>query len=395
MALANFKIAFGARGAQYTKEDKDIVLSTMEGRGGLTQGRWQERFEESFCSHFSLDSAFATSSCTGALELAAILCQLKPEDEVIAPAHTFAATALPFARTGATIRWADIDPDTWVMSADSVAELITKKTKVLVVVHLYGVPADMDALLELARANDIIVIEDCAQALGATFKGKPAGGFGEASCFSFHSHKILTTLGEGGLLAVNRPAWKGLVAGLRHNGMRGFDGNRDRYWLPAMTNVDFDIEGQWPYKFCLGETQCALGFSLLQRLAKTIRRREELARRIRAAFSTTDFFTFQSLPDDRTSAFYALPIRVADKHRDKVITRMAEDFGVQCVTQYYPLYRYPIFVKAGFGEAMCPHTESFYDNMLSIPFYEGLTDEEVDQMIGGLTACANNEGSRS
>ena len=74
---------------------------------------------------------------------------------------------------------------------------------------------------------------------------------------------------------------------------------------------------------------------------------------------------------------------------------MAEDFGVQCVTQYYPLYRYPIFVKAGFGEAMCPHTESFYDNMLSIPFYEGLTDEEVDQMIGGLTACANNEGSRS
>ena len=185
---------------------------------------------------------------------------------MICPAHTFAASAIPFCHTGASIRWADIDQRSLVVSAETIAPLVNENTKVIIVVHLYGLVCDMDPILELAHERGILVVEDVAQALGATYKGRQAGSMGDFGCFSFHTHKNMTTLGEGGVLTVKDPELAKVVPGFRHNGMRGFEGERENYWTPAMGNVDFDWDGVWPYNFCIGEIQCAAGIKQLERV---------------------------------------------------------------------------------------------------------------------------------
>src|SRR5262249_20021141 len=156
-------------------------------------------------------------------------------------------SAIPFARAGARLVWADIDPDTRVVTAETIRARVSMHTRVIVVVHLYGLVCDMDPIMALAKEHDLLVVEDAAQALGARYKGHAAGTIGDFGCFSFHTHKNITTLGEGGMLAVASPEQAALVPGLRHNGMRAYGGDRERYWVPAMSDVDFDIEALWPY----------------------------------------------------------------------------------------------------------------------------------------------------
>ena len=132
---------------------------------------------------------------------------------------------------------------------------ITPSTKAIVPVHLLGMPTDMPAIMEIARKHGLRVIEDCAQAPGAAIQGKKVGTFGDFGCFSLHGAKNITTLGEGGVLTVRSDADAALVPGIRHNGIRPFPPERERYWVPAMTNVDLDMENVWPNNFSIGEAQ--------------------------------------------------------------------------------------------------------------------------------------------
>ncbi len=379
------QVPWSGRGQAYTDEEIAVVVQAMKDADPLTQGRHQTAFEERFARLIGLPRAFAVSSCTAALELSAVLLDLGPEDEVVMPAHTFAATAIPFARTGARIKWADIDPDTRVVTAGTLAAVTTERTKVFVVVHLYGLVCDMDPILDLARSRGIKVVEDAAQCLGATYKGRQAGSMGDFACFSFHSHKNVSTLGEGGMLTVRDEALAALVPGLRHNGVRPFPGDRKRYWQPAMSNVDFDIEGLWPYNFCIGEVQCALGFKLLERLDVINRERAERGRRFIDAFSGYPELSFQKITDGCEHSYHLLAARYDGSRfgatRDELIELLAFSYGVKTVVQYCPLYRYPLFRKAGFGVANCPNTDHFFDNMISFPFQHWMSDLEFSTMI--------------
>lgn len=187
---------------------------------------------------------------------------------MIIPAYTFCATAIPFGGTGAKIVWADTDAKTWEVDPGDIDRKITGRTKAIVVVHLLGMPADMSAIMAIAKRRGLRVVEECAQAPGASIDGKKVGTFGDFGCFSFHGAKNMTTLGEGGILCVKSDDDAKLVPGIRHNGVRAFPGDRDRYWVPAMSNVDIDQEGVWPNDFCIGEAQCAQG----QRRAQAPRR---------------------------------------------------------------------------------------------------------------------------
>ena len=282
---SNVVVPWSGRGPNYTEDEIATVVAAMRDADPQTQGRYQAEFEQRFGAYVGSPHAFAMSSCTAALELAAVLCRLQPGDEVISPAHTFAATVIPFARTGASLRWADIDPDTRVVTAETIRPLIGPRTKVVIVVHLYGLVCDMDPILDLAREHQIVVVEDAAQALGAKYKGRQAGSIGDIGCFSFHTHKNITTLGEGGMLVLRSAKSAEAVPGLRHNGMRGYEGDRSRYWVPAMSNVDFDIAGLWPYNFCIGEVQCALGSKMLERLDAINAERKKRAERFIAAMT--------------------------------------------------------------------------------------------------------------
>ena len=200
-----FRIPFSGRSHNYTDGEISIAVEAMRTAVPLTQGSYLRAFEENFRQYTGTEHAFAVSNATAGLELAAQLCQFQTGDEVIIPAHTFVASAVPFGRTGATIRWADIDPDTRLISAQSVQSLISPRTKLIVAVHLYGLPADMDALVALAEQHRLMVVEDCAQAPGAKYKGRRVGSIGDFGAFSFQTAKNIQTLGEGGMLAVRDP----------------------------------------------------------------------------------------------------------------------------------------------------------------------------------------------
>jgi dTDP-4-amino-4,6-dideoxygalactose transaminase len=350
----------------------------------LTQGAYLEEFEKIFSDYHEGLPAFATSSCAGALELIADLIQIHPGDEVIIPAHTYVASAIPFARHGAKLIWADIDSDTRVITANSIAPLITSRTKAVVMVHLYGLCGPMDEIMALSEKHGFYVIEDCAQALGASYRGKKCGTFGHLSCYSFHAQKNITTLGEGGIITTRLPEHAKLIPGLRHNGHIEYP-ERPFYWQPAMVNVDFDIEGVWPHNFSIGEPQCALGTQLMKRLDDLNARRYRNARRIVEALSDYPELKFQIIPEGSSHVYHLLCARydsdIPGVDRNDLIQALAFEHGIQAVVQYYPLYRYPLMVKAGFGEANCPNTDQFFDNMLSLPFYEWYSEQQIDLLI--------------
>jgi len=382
---SQYKIPWSGRSVNYSEQEIKVVIDAMKTADPLTQGKYLKEFENNFSDYLGVKNSFGVSNCTAALELAAILSGLKQEDEVIIPAHTFCATAIPFARTGAKIVWADIDKDTRTVSAETLEKCITKKTKVIVVVHLYGLMADMESIMELAQKHNILVVEDCAQAIGAEHEVKKAGSYGDFACFSFHCQKSLNTLGEGGMLVVKSNELSKLVPGLRHNGSKPYPTGREKFWMPAMSDVDFDIDNFWPYNFCIGEVQCALGVEILKTIDFQNNKRKERAQKMINAFKNYEELSFQKVKKTGMHVYHLLSARYDGKkygrNRDDLIELMTQKYLIKTIVQYNPLYRYPMFQKAGFGNANCPNTDEFFDNMISFPFHLWMEEQYFDYMI--------------
>ena len=386
--MSNFKIPFTARSHNYTKDEIDVVVNAMQSSSTLTQGENQKLFEEKFSKFLGVKSSFVLNSAASALELSAQLCQFKNGDEVIIPAHTYTASAYPFIKKGAKVIWADIDLATRVVTADTIEACISSKTKAIVVVHLYGYGADMPEILALAKKKNLIVIEDVAQALGVKISNKMAGSYGDFGIFSFQSHKNISTLGEGGMLVVNNKKFLKLIPMLRHNGHCDFNFQKEKYWLPAMGNVDLpEINGEklMPNNFCMGEVQCALGSKLLDRIELINKERQK-----RALFfieSMADFkdLEFHKVVSERHN-YHLLVARLLRGKRDEFISKMANE-GVQCIVQYYPLYRYDLYKKLGYSNAKCPNTDIFFDNMVSFPFQQTIESSDFKWMIQITKKC--------
>jgi dTDP-4-amino-4,6-dideoxygalactose transaminase len=234
--MTAFRIPFGGRAHEYTKEEIATVVSVMKSRASLTQGQFRDRFEDKVRQYACVDHAFAVNTATSALDLAATLCQFNPQEEaeIIVPGHTFTSSVYPFAKRGAKIVWADIDLSTHVVSASHLEARLSGSTRAVIVPHLYGYACDMLEISQFAAENRLILIEDAAQAFGVECDGRKVGTFGDFGVFSFHSHKNISTLGEGGMLLVRDEAHATLVPMLRHNGHCSFPQPRDDYWVPAM-----------------------------------------------------------------------------------------------------------------------------------------------------------------
>jgi dTDP-4-amino-4,6-dideoxygalactose transaminase len=378
-----FKIPFSGKAHDYTDAEIATVVEAMRTADPLTQGRYRNRFEEAFGAYVGSRNCFAVCNATAALEMAAQLCRFQPGDEVIIPSHTFTASAYPFAKKGASIVWADIDLHTRVVTPETIAPLITPRTRALVVVHLYGFMADMPAIMDLAGRHGIFVVEDAAQSLGTELDGMKSGACADFGIYSLHSHKNITTLGEGGILSVRDDDTAKIVPMLRHNGHCGFDFERDDYWVPAMGNVDFPVlqgEPVWPNNYCLGEIECALGEKLLERLDNINDEKRRRALHFIDELSEFPELQFHRV-DSRRHNYHLLVAMAAEGIRNEFIRRMSRDKGVQCVVQYYPLNRYPLYIRAGFGAAVCPNADTFFDNMVSFPFHHWMSDDDFSYML--------------
>ena len=381
----DIKVNFSGRALKYTEEEIAVVADAMRNAETLTQGRHLQEFQKKFAAYQGLPegSCFAVMNGVSALELSAQLCMFGPGDEVVMPSHTFTASAYPFAKKGAKLVWADIDLTTRVVDANTIKAALTPKTRAIVVVHLYGYVADMPAIMELARSRGILVIEDAAQSIGADVDGVRSGSFGDMAIFSFHSHKNLTTLGEGGMLVVRDEKLARLVPALRHNGHCAYPGERPDYWIPAMGNVDMPmLDGRplWPNNYCIGEIECALGAVMLDRIDRINAEKRARALRFIDALAAYPELAFHRVDTTRHN-YHLLAARMTSGKRDAFIRAMYARHGVKCVVQYMPLDRYDLYVKLGLGRASCANADAFYDNMISFPFQHWLTDEEFDHML--------------
>ncbi len=379
----NFKIPFSGRGHAYVESEIEAVIEAMHAPLSLTQSKYKDEFEKSFSDYAGSKYSFTVNTATSALELSAQICQFKNNDEVIIPSHTYTSSAYPFLKAGAKIVWADIDLQTRVVTKETIEACLTKNTRAIVVPHLYGFGAQIDEIVELVEGMNIVVVEDAAQSLGVRLDTRMTGTFADFGVFSFHSHKNMTTLGEGGMITTNDSKYKELIPMLRHNGHCGFNFERENYWQPAMGNVDLPIldnEPIMPSNYCLGEVECAIGIELLKRIDQLNDQKRERAIYFIDAMQDFDQLEFHRVDNDRHNYHLLVAMDKSGK-RDSFIRKMAFDEGIQCVVQYYPLNRYDLYQKLGYGEANCPNADRFFDNMISLPFQHMLTDSELDQII--------------
>ena len=376
-----FEIEFPKRGLKYTEAEIACVVDFLRSDKGLTQGEQQALFEAKFREKFGLGNCLALCNAASGFHLISDLLGLGEDDEVVCPAHTYAASAYPFLKYGARVVFADIDPIKRVATAEYLLKAVTAKTRVIVAVHLYGYVIDLTEVRRVCDERGILLVEDCAQAIGGKRFGKYAGTVGDFSIFSFQSQKNISTLGEGGMLSVDerqKDKFESLKLA-RHNGHVPFE-EKEAYWLPAMVNLVAPEDGKriiMPQNYCLTEIQCLVGLLTLERVDELSKLRREKAIRVIEDFSDPEAIRFHKV-NSEAHVYHLLVGEVMQKDaRDGCIDWLNKQ-GIQPVIQYYPLYKYPLFQQYGADQIELPNTEAFYSAMISMPFSAAMKDAQLE-----------------
>ena len=288
----------------FTGEDEWQACREPLMNGWLTQGPKVAAFEETFAERHQVTHALATTSCTTALHLILVAMGIGPGDEVIVPAFTWVATANVVIYCGATPVFADVDPLTNNISPEEISQRLTAKTKAVIVVHLFGLCADMDAIREVVPQH-IKIIEDAACAAGASYKGVSAGALGDAAAFSFHPRKSITT-GEGGMVTTNNNELADVINKLRNHGAEISEEQRHSgprpYLLP-----EFNLLG---FNYRMTDLQGAVGLVQLAKLDQFIAERQQWAEFYRKEFKSLEWLRMPVIPENGTHAWQAFVITV-------------------------------------------------------------------------------------
>ena len=256
---------------EFIKEDFENILKPLES-GWVVQGMYVKEFEDKWCQFTKAKNSIAVTSCTTALHLSLAAWGIKSGDEVILPAFTWIATANAAEYLNAKPVFCDINPDTFNIDVGKIESLITKKTKAIVPVHLFGLPADMDVIMDIAKKRNLIVIEDAACGFAAKYKGVHVGNFGNAGCFSFHPRKAITT-GEGGMITTSDVRLAGKMRSMRDHGaaMEAHNDNTQQkpYLLP-----EFPYLG---YNYRMTDIQASIGSTQMNRAGDIFEKRNKIA----------------------------------------------------------------------------------------------------------------------
>lgn len=347
-------------------------------------GVFTKKCVQYFCENYYFKKTLLTTSCTDALEMAALLLDIKPGDEVIIPSFTFVSTANAFVLRGAKIIFADSQAENPNIDPKHVAALISSRTKAIVVVHYAGVACDMDEIMALASANSIIVVEDAAQAIDSFYKGVPLGSIGALGAFSFHETKNIIS-GEGGMLIVNDQRYQRRAEIIREKGTNRsafFRGEVDKYgWV--------DIGSS----FLPSDIIAAYLFAQLENLRMIQERRIEIVARYRnclEGFAKEGRFSIANLPSYATEnghMFYL--ICESNEVRSALLSELKKK-GIHAVFHYLPLHTSPYFSKFYRGESL-PRADHFSDCLVRLPLFYELTDEEVDYICECVSAFFQHE----
>lgn len=357
-------VPFNNLRAQYLalQPEMDAAAARVLDSGWYILGQEVAAFETEFAAYCGTAGCVGVNSGTDALHLALRACDIGPGDEVITVAHTAVATVAAIRMTGATPVLVDIDPDTFTMNPAAAAAAVTPRTKAIVPVHLYGQTAAMEEILDLAYSKNLRVIEDCAQAHGATYAGKRAGSMGDLGCFSFYPTKNLGALGDGGAVVGTDPELLAKVRLLREYG-----------WTPADRYVS-QIEG---VNSRLDELQAAFLRVKLARLDAWNARRQAIAARYATGLGTA--VRVPTVGPAREHVYHLYVVRTP--HRDRLRAAL-QARGIGTGIHYpVPVHRQPAYQHM---PVSLPVTEAAAAEILSLPMHPFLTDADVDAVIAAV-----------
>jgi len=359
--------------------EEEAVVETLRS-GWVTQGPRVAEFEEKFASYIGCEHAIAVSSCTTGLHLALVASGIGQGDEVICPSLSFIATANAIAQTGATPVFCDIDPRTYNIDPACIEELLTPKTRAVVLVHQIGCPAELDAIATIAHDRNLILIEDAACAIGSEYRGQRIGRpTGSMAVFSFHPRKVLTTC-EGGMITTQDRDMADRLRRMRQHSMSVSDVARH-----SSRQVMVETYDEIGFNYRMTDIHAAIGLCQLGRLPDFLRRRRMLAARYDAALSNFEWLQIPQIPSHCESNYQSYMIRLlgpAAQQRDRIMQELLER-GISTRRAIMAIHREAPY-RSGEWEKSLPHTAIITDSGMILPLFHEMTEADQDQTIGAL-----------
>ena len=361
-----------------SEDDVEAVAAVLRG-DWLTTGPAVDAFEAAVSEATGGHQVVSVTSGTAALHVAYRAAGVGPGDEVVTTPMTFVATASGASILGATIRFADVDPESGLIDPEAVAALVGDRTRVVTAVDYAGHPCDYPRLQAIADRVGASTLADAAHSIGGTLDGRPVGDLADITTFSFFPTKNLTTA-EGGAVTAKDAA---VVQRGREFHNIGLVRDPDRFQLRDQGPWHQEVHA-FGLNYRLTDVGCALGLSQLRRLPEFARRRAEIKARYDDGLAgIAGLRTPPQLPGS-APVWHLYPVRILDGRRREVFERMRQA-GIGVNVNYIPVYWHPVYTELGYRRGMCPNAETFYEQELSLPMFPGLTDQQVDQVVETLT----------
>jgi perosamine synthetase len=348
----------------FTGKERDYVLDCVDSTWISSKGKYIGEFERQFAAFLGVPHALSVSNGTVALHVALAALGIGPGDEVLVPTLTYVASANAVTYAGAQVVFVDSEPDYWQIDVEDARRKITPRTKAIMPVHLYGQACDMGALMALARQHGLLVIEDCAEAIGTRVGGQLVGTFGDVGSFSFFGNKTITT-GEGGMVVTRDPAIADRIARLKGQGLA-----RDReYW--------HDLVG---YNYRMTNICAAIGVAQMEQIDQVIERKRALAGLYGEALRGLPLQLHRE-QQGTTHTHWMVTILIDEAGQRDGLRRHLADDGIETRPMFYPVHQMPIYQRAGETH---PVADRLATRGINLPSYPDLTDDDVHTIAASV-----------
>lgn len=369
----------------FTGKELDYMREAVENHKICGDGPFTKKCDDWMQTRFKVKKVLLTTSGSSALDMAALLCDLKPGDEVILPSFTFSSTANAFVLAGAKLVFVDIRPDTMNIDEEKIEHAITEKTKVICVMHYAGVACEMDKIMKIARRYNLKVVEDAAQAIMSTYKGKQLGTFGDFGCFSFHETKNFS-MGEGGAILINDNKYIEKAEILREKGT-----NRSQFFRGQVAKYNWVDFGD---SYLQSDLNAAYLWAQLEKADEITQNRLKTWDSYYNAFKPLEnqgIISLPTIPKDCIHNAHMFYLKTKDYETRQSYIKFMKDNDILCVFHYVPLHSSPAGIKFGRFDGTDEHTTNDSDRLVRLPMYYNIDKDDLNKVIDKTLEFFNNQ----